>query len=71
MGIDEDAATGTGNGSFLEYLRSYNMLPEQDIYQIEQGVAMGQHSRLFGMFRNGRVWIGGTATRQGQLTLDI
>ncbi|MDL2363046.1 MAG: PhzF family phenazine biosynthesis protein [Patescibacteria group bacterium] len=71
VGIDEDAATGTGNGSFLEYLRSYNKLPEQDVYQIEQGIAMGQHSRLFGMFRNGRVWIGGTALPEGQLTIDI
>lgn len=36
VGIPEDAATGTGNGSFLEYLRVNHQLPYQDQYIIEK-----------------------------------
>lgn len=61
VGIDEDAATGTTNGSFLAYLKQYDALPLQDVYKIEQGEAMGQLSDIYGKFQNDRVWIGGKA----------
>ncbi len=61
VGIDEDAATGTANGSFLTYLKNNDYLPEQGIYKIEQGEAMGQLSNIFGKFEGSRVWVGGKA----------
>lgn len=61
VGIDEDAATGTTNGSFLTYLSHYGVLPKQEVYKIEQGEALGQPSHIYGMFKNDRVWIGGYA----------
>jgi PhzF family phenazine biosynthesis protein len=61
VGIDEDAATGTTNGSFLTYLKRNNVLPKQTIYKIEQGEAIGQLSYIYGKFQGDRVWIGGRA----------
>jgi PhzF family phenazine biosynthesis protein len=61
VGIDEDAATGTTNGSFLTYLRHYNALPRQEVHKIEQGEALGQLSHIYGKFKDDRVWIGGYA----------
>jgi PhzF family phenazine biosynthesis protein len=71
VGIDEDAATGTTNGSFLTYLRHYNVLPDQEVYKIEQGEAMGQLSSIYGKFKNDRVWIGGTAAESKHLQLQV
>lgn len=71
VGINEDAATGTANGSFLSYLRSKDMLAEQPIFKVEQGKAMGRHSQLYGMFKNDRVWIGGEATVQKQKSIEV
>jgi len=69
VGIDEDAATGTTNGSFLTYLQHHNALPEDTIYKIEQGEALGQLSFVYGKFQSGHVWIGGTGVPTK--TLDI
>jgi PhzF family phenazine biosynthesis protein len=69
VGIDEDAATGTTNGSFLTYLRHYDALPRREIYKIEQGEAMGQLSHIYGKFRDDRVWIGGLATQSKHLQI--
>jgi len=71
VGIDEDAATGTTNGSFLTYLKHYNALPNQDLYKIEQGEAMGQLSYIHGKFQNGRVRIGGTAREAASLHIKL
>lgn len=62
VGINEDAATGTANGSLLDYLRIKYMLPEGLEYKLEQGKTMGRRSQLYGMFKNSRVWIGGEAS---------
>lgn len=61
-GIDEEAATGTSNGALLCYLREKGLLPEQKVYRIEQGEAMGQLSYIYGKFVGGIVWVGGAAT---------
>jgi len=61
-GIDEEAATGTSNGALLCYLKEQGLLPEQDVYRIEQGQAMGRLSYIYGKFVNGVVWVGGAAT---------
>ena len=61
VGIDEDSATGTTNGSFLTYHQQYDSLPEAEVYKILQGETMGQLSHIYGKFKNDRVWIGGKA----------
>jgi PhzF family phenazine biosynthesis protein len=71
VGINEDAATGTANGSFLEFLRHSGQLPEQSIYKIEQGMALGKPSHIFGKFVNNKVWIGGIAKQMAQLELKV
>lgn len=71
VGIDEDAATGTTNGSFLTYLKHYNTISGSETYMIEQGEAMGQFSNVYGKFQDGRVWIGGTAKEARQLRIDL
>lgn len=71
VGINEDAATGTANGSFLEFLRHRKRLPDQAIYKIEQGVAMGRTSHIYGKFVGDKVWIGGQACLLNKLTLKI
>ena len=65
-GIPEECATGTSNGALLCYLRDRGVLPEQDIYRIEQGEAMGRLSYIYGKFKNDTVWIGGQAELMGQ-----
>jgi PhzF family phenazine biosynthesis protein len=60
-GIPEECATGTSSGALLCYLKSKSALPERNIYRIEQGEAMGRLSYIYGMFRDGIVWIGGEA----------
>ena len=61
-GIPEESATGTSNGALLCYLKHEGVLPERDVYRIEQGEAMGQLSYVYGTFKGGRVWVGGEAT---------
>lgn len=61
-GIPEESATGTSNGALLCYLKLEGVLPEQDVYRVEQGEAMGSLSYVYGMFKEGRVWVGGEAT---------
>lgn len=70
-GIPEECATGTSNGGLLCYLKDQGALPEQDIYRLEQGEAMGQLSYIYGKFRHGRgrVWIGGEAAVVEQVRL--
>ncbi len=69
VGINEDAATGTANGSLLDYLRIKNVLQQSLEYKLEQGKAMGRRSWLYGMFRNNRVWIGGEASIKDDRTV--
>jgi PhzF family phenazine biosynthesis protein len=71
VGIDEDAATGTTNGSFLTYLKYYNKLPAQEIYKIEQGEAIGQLSYIYGKFEDDRIWIGGTAQQMSHRKVAV
>lgn len=61
-GIDEEAATGTSSGALLCYLREKGLLPEQEIYRIEQGESMGQLSYIYGKFVDDIVWVGGATT---------
>jgi len=61
-GIPEECATGTSNGALLCLLRQKGLLPEQDIYRIEQGETMNQLSYIYGTFKGENVWIGGEAT---------
>jgi PhzF family phenazine biosynthesis protein len=61
-GIDEEAATGTSNGALLCYLQERGLLPEQEVYRIEQGESMGQLSFIYGKFVDDIVWVGGAAT---------
>jgi PhzF family phenazine biosynthesis protein len=60
-GIPEECATGTSNGAVLCYLKDKAVLPERDIYRIEQGETMGRLSYVYGTFRDGIIWIGGKA----------
>jgi predicted PhzF superfamily epimerase YddE/YHI9 len=71
VGIDEDAATGTANGSFLTYLQSINAIKEQPAYMIIQGEAMGQLSNIYGKFEKGRVWIGGKALESIEREVEL
>lgn len=61
-GIPEECATGTSNGALLCYLEKEGRLPQQDMYRIEQGEAMGRLSYIYGTFKSDVVWIGGEAT---------
>jgi PhzF family phenazine biosynthesis protein len=61
-GIDEEAATGTSNGALLCYLKEKSLLPERDVYRIEQGESMGRLSYIYGKFVDDIVWVGGAAT---------
>jgi PhzF family phenazine biosynthesis protein len=58
-GIPEECATGTSNGALLCYLKNKGALPNGSIYRIEQGEAMGRLSYIYGMFKDGTIWIGG------------
>ncbi len=70
VGIQEDPATGTANGSFLAYIRHYNKLPVKDIYKIEQGKPMNKPSCIYGTFRADRVWIGGEAKQISKRVIE-
>lgn len=61
-GIDEEAATGTSNGALLCYLKKQGLLPEKEVYRIEQGESMGQLSYIYGKFVRNVIWIGGEAS---------
>lgn len=71
VGIDEDAATGTTNGSLLAYLKHIGKLPNQETFVIEQGVAMGQPSLIYGKFVDETVWIGGNATASKEIFVEL
>lgn len=71
VGINEDAATGTTNGSLLAYLKYLDKLPDQETFTIEQGVAMGQPSFIYGKFVNDTVWIGGNAKVSNDLLVQL
>lgn len=60
-GIDEEAATGTSNGALLCYLAKQSLIPEKEMYRIEQGEVMGQLSYIYGKFVDEIVWVGGAA----------
>jgi predicted PhzF superfamily epimerase YddE/YHI9 len=47
--------------ALLCYLKRQGALPEQDTFRIEQGEAMGRLSYIYGLFKEGIVWIGGKA----------
>jgi predicted PhzF superfamily epimerase YddE/YHI9 len=68
-GIDEEAATGTSSGALLCYLQKYGRLPQQDMYRIEQGEAMGCLSYIYGTFVDNIVWVGGNAEVAQQTAL--
>lgn len=70
-GIPEESATGTSSGALLCYLRENYQLPDRDIYRLEQGEAMGELSYIFGMFRDGVVWVGGQAVVRHTLEISI
>jgi PhzF family phenazine biosynthesis protein len=71
VGIPEDPATGTANGSLVAYLQHVGKLPLQDIYTIEQGAAMSRPSRILCKIQDDRVWVGGMATVAGQQNIDL
>jgi PhzF family phenazine biosynthesis protein len=72
-GIDEEAATGTSNGALLCYLKEKNLLPDQEVYRIEQGESMGQLSYIYGKFIDSTIWVGGSAAlvRESEATYAI
>lgn len=71
VGIDEESATGTSNGALLCYLKELGRLKEQDLYCIEQGENMGQHSNVLGKLIDGRIWIGGQASLLAEKIMDV
>jgi PhzF family phenazine biosynthesis protein len=60
FGTDEESATGTANGALLCYLKNRHALPKAAVYRIEQGQTMGALSYIYGKFKDGGVWTGGT-----------
>lgn len=62
IGIPEDPATGTANGSLVAYLQNADRLPRQDSYIIKQGEAMGKPSQIIAELKNNRIWVGGYAS---------
>lgn len=70
IGVPEDPATGTSNGSLLAYLQFKDKLPDQDIYKIRQGIAVHKPSLILGKFIKDRVWVGGEATEYRRLTVE-
>lgn len=66
-GIPEECATGTSNDALLCLLRQKGLLPQQDIYRVEQGEAMNRLSYIYGTFKDQAVWIGGEATVEDRL----
>ncbi len=71
VGIEEESATGTSNGALLCYLKHHNMLPNSAIHRIEQGKTMNRLSYIYGLFRNGRVWLGGHAQHTSLIQVSI
>jgi PhzF family phenazine biosynthesis protein len=71
VGIPEESATGTSNGALLCYLKEHNMLPNQDIYRIEQGKSMNKLSYIYGRFEDKTVWIGGEATIADEIEIEV
>lgn len=71
IGVPEDPATGTSNGSLLAYLKATDKLPKQNMYKIQQGVAINRPSLILGKFQGDRVWIGGEATVKRVLELEV
>lgn len=65
-GIPEESATGTSNGALLCYLHKQGLLPQQEIYRIEQGEATGKLSHIYGTFKDDIVWVGGSAKQQSE-----
>lgn len=65
-GIPEESATGTSSGAMLCYLKNHRVLPDRDIYRLEQGRSMGALSYIYGRFEHETVWIGGHATITGE-----
>jgi PhzF family phenazine biosynthesis protein len=70
-GIDEEAATGTSNGALLCYLKRQGLLPEQEIYRLEQGESMGRLSYIYGKFVDDIVWVGGDAAAIRTMRLPL
>ncbi len=60
-GIDEEAATGTSNGSLTYYLSMNGLLQEGDIGIFIQGTRMGKPSVIHSRIENGKTYIGGDA----------
>lgn len=46
LGIDEEAATGTGNGALAAYLNLHGLLDEGKVHIVVQGEAMGRASQV-------------------------
>lgn len=63
VGINEDAATGTGNSDMLYLLLKRNLLthPEK-VHKIKQGELIGYPSCILGRVEGETVWVGGDAT---------
>lgn len=63
VGIDEECATGTSNGTLTHYLKEYNIISVKDINSFRQGEAMQRASTILSRYKEDGVTIqvGGNA----------
>ena len=63
VGIDEECATGTSNGSLTHYLKEYNIISSKGINTFIQGESMGRASTILSRYKEDgmTIQIGGNA----------
>jgi len=63
VGIDEECATGTSNGSLTHYLKDYNIISSKGINTFIQGESMGRASTILSRYKEDgmTIQIGGNA----------
>lgn len=72
IGIDEDAATGTAAGPLAGILCDKQIIQQNKVYQILQGVKLNQPSLIEVMVKTEGIWVGGSAviTMEGKIFLS-
>lgn len=70
VGIDEDAATGTGNAAMLYLLHERGLLKSDLQVKISQGKSLGSESQILGEVSGGMIWVGGKTAKLATRVLE-